>query len=305
MILVLILQVAGFIVTAESISMTMSLTGIVFTSIASGLGEVTFLSYSSKFDKRVVSGWSSGTGMAGLAGAGVYSLLTYIITPRVTILVMLVVPVIMAATFWILIVHPRVNALDAVASRRLLESNETTINDFDLHTTESTLSTLLPPEDETTFMYKLGLVKPLLLRFMLPLGLVYFFEYFINQGFFELIVFPNTIDHKKQYRWYQTLYQLGVFASRSSVQFIQIEKLWILPALQGVNFLLFLLQILTPFMSSMYVAMALIVYEGLLGGGAYVNTFYKISKEVRVGSVEFFQNLQNIQLFSRNLQNIP
>lgn len=39
-------------------------------------------------------------------------------------------------------------------------------------------------------------------------------------------------------------------------------------------------------MSSMYVAMALIVYEGLLGGGAYVNTFYKISKEVRVGSIK-------------------
>lgn len=282
MILVLVLQVAGFIVTAQSISMTMSITGIVFTSIASGLGEVTFLSYSSKFDKRVVSGWSSGTGMAGLAGAGVYSLLTYVITPRVTILVMLVVPVVMACTFWILIVHPKSNTLDSVASRRLLESNDTsTNNDFDMNTTESSLS-VFNSEDETTFTYKLKLVKPLILKFMLPLGLVYFFEYFINQGFFELLYFPDTIEHKKQYRWYQTLYQLGVFASRSSVQFIQIDKLWILPVLQGINFLLFLMQILTPFMSSMYVAMILIVYEGLLGGGAYVNTFYKISKEVRI-----------------------
>lgn len=276
MILVLGLQVAGFIVTAESVSMTMSISGIVFTSIASGLGEVTFLSYSSKFDKRVVSGWSSGTGMAGLAGAGVYSLLTYVISPRTTILVMLVVPAVMAATFWILIIHPKVNSLDAVASRRLLES---TNNDFDLNTTESSLSSIIP-EDEMTFAYKLKLVKPLLLRFMLPLGLVYFFEYFINQGFFELLYFPDTIDHKKQYRWYQTLYQLGVFVSRSSVQFFQMEKLWMLPVLQGVNFILFLSQILTPYMSSMYVAMVLIVYEGLLGGGAYVNTFYKISKEV-------------------------
>lgn len=46
----------------------MSFVGIVSASLSSGLGEVTFLSYSSKFHRSVVSGWSSGTGAAGLVG---------------------------------------------------------------------------------------------------------------------------------------------------------------------------------------------------------------------------------------------
>ena len=230
------------------------------------------------FDKRVVSGWSSGTGMAGLAGAGMYTLLTSVMSPRNTLHVMLVVPVMMALTFWFLIRHPERNSLEAVASRRLLESSQESTSGFTLETTESSASFVFK---ELTFREKMMIVKPLAVRFMLPLGLVYFFEYYINQGLFELMTFRNTnLKNAEQYRWYNTLYQLGVFISRSSVQLVQIHNLWLLPVLQGINLAIFLMHILFPFIGSIYVVMAIIVYEGLLGGSAYVNTFYQISREV-------------------------
>lgn len=56
----MILAAGSFILVAYSEVVWMALIGVVFTSISSGLGEVTFLSYTSKFNKNVVSTWSSG-----------------------------------------------------------------------------------------------------------------------------------------------------------------------------------------------------------------------------------------------------
>lgn len=50
---------------------------------------------------------------------------------------------------------------------------------------------------------------------------------------FELVYFDNIwLTHSEQYRWYQVLYQLGVFVSRTSVNLFPIEKIWILSILQ-------------------------------------------------------------------------
>lgn len=86
---------------------------------------------------------------------------------------------------------------------------------------------------------------------MVPLGLVYLFEYFINQGTvslrvfvkddffyymvfqFELIKFDDIfIDTDEQYRWLQVDYQIGVFLSRSSVNLFHIKHIWLMAVLQ-------------------------------------------------------------------------
>ena len=57
---------------------------------------------------------------------------------------------------------------------------------------------------------------------MIPLSLVYLGEYFINQGLLELVTFDCShgfgFSPTSQYRWYQVIYQLGVFVSRSSAK---------------------------------------------------------------------------------------
>lgn len=45
------LQVAGFLLVAFADSEWMAILGVIFTSFSSGLGEVSFLAYSSKFHK--------------------------------------------------------------------------------------------------------------------------------------------------------------------------------------------------------------------------------------------------------------
>lgn len=166
---------------------------------------------------------------------------------------MLLVPVMLTVTFRFLIIHPSGK--------------------------NATLYT--PMENQLTFQDKLELVKPLLRRFMLPLALVYFFEYFINQGLFELLYFSNTnISHKDQYRWYQVLYQLGVFLSRSSVGLVEIKKLWFLPVIQAANCVLILTHVISPYFANIYIMFLIVIFEGLVGGGAYVNAFNTIAKEV-------------------------
>uniref|UniRef100_A0A4W6E4U9 Battenin n=1 Tax=Lates calcarifer TaxID=8187 RepID=A0A4W6E4U9_LATCA len=127
-----------------------------------------------------------------------------------------------------------------------------------------------------------------LLKFVVPLGLVYFAEYFINQGLMELLYFPNFfLSHAEQYRWYQTLYQFGVLLSRSSLCCVKIRKLWALSFLQVVNAVLLLFAVRYQFLPSAWLVFAVVLYEGLLGGAAYVNTFYFISKETEDREREF------------------
>ncbi|CAI8008680.1 Battenin [Geodia barretti] len=127
---------------------------------------------------------------------------------------------------------------------------------------------------------------PYLVKYMMPLYLVYVSEYMINQGLFELLYYKNTrlgticLDQKDQYRWYQVVYQLGVFISRSSLFLVYIKWFWILPILQVINFVLLFLEAIYLVLPSFWITFFLVLYEGLLGGGVYVNTFYSITKQV-------------------------
>lgn len=75
-------------------------------------------------------------------------------------------------------------------------------------------------------------------------------------------------------------YQIGVFVSRSSVNIVQIKQLWIMAVLQGLNVIFFTFEAIYMFTPSIWIIFGMIFFEGLLGGGAYVNTFYRMSKEI-------------------------
>lgn len=50
---------------------------------------------------------------------------------------------------------------------------------------------------------------------------------------------------------------------------------------QFINVILFLTESLYLYIPNIWIVFALVLWEGLLGGGAYVNTFYKMTEEVR------------------------
>ena len=76
------------------------------------------------------------------------------------------------------------------------------------------------------------------------------------------------------------VYQLAVFISRTSIRFVHIKFLPIFPALQLLNVVVALTQIFFGYMGSIWVIIALIFWEGLLGGGCYVNAFNQLSIEI-------------------------
>ncbi|EFN82426.1 Battenin [Harpegnathos saltator] len=242
---------AGFLLVSLSTTEWLAILGVVITSLSSGLGEVTLLSYSNQYPKQVISTWSSGTGGAGVIGAGSYAGLTMVLSIENTLLVMLVVPLVQAITFWIILKHPAHSRIPI--TKNGIDSQEQIIK--------------VP---QKTFRDKLALV-PGLLKYMIPLALVYLFEYFINQGLYELVEFNDIwLTHKQQYRWLQVDYQIGVFISRSSVNLISINKIWIMSVLQTLYY----------YIPNIWIVFAVVLWEGLLGGGAYVNTFYRMSTEI-------------------------
>ncbi|KAM4631652.1 battenin isoform 2-T2 [Discoglossus pictus] len=273
-----ILTAAGsFLIVSYSTEIAVSLLGVVFASVSSGLGEVTFLSLTSFFNSDVVSYWASGTGGAGILGSLSYLGLTLVgLSPRVSLLVMLIIPVLLLISYFFLLLPPDslprwklqpIDVKSASSDRRpLLE--ETTPQDTD-------------GRSPLTLSQKWRVFKSLL-KYMLPLSIVYFAEYFINQGLFELIYFAHiSMSHSEQYRWYQMLYQAGVFVSRSSLRCLTIKRIWLLSLLQCVNAIFLLVGVSYVFLPSLGlpVIFLIIIFEGLLGGAAYVNTFNNIAVE--------------------------
>lgn len=76
------------------------------------------------------------------------------------------------------------------------------------------------------------------------------------------------------------LYQLGVFISRSSVNLVEIHKLWVLPILQGFNFVLFLAHVLHPFVPNIWIMFVLVVYEGFRSLTTQTHASYVVCHKV-------------------------
>ncbi|XP_026021778.1 battenin isoform X2 [Astatotilapia calliptera] len=286
-----IMAATSFLLVSFSSAVWMSILGVIFASISSGLGELSFLSLTVYFSRSVLEGWGSGTGAAGLIGALLYSVLIQAgLSPRVTLLIMLVVPFTMVVSYFLLLVCPpslpQWRTKDTEYAALVSEDRQQLLDSSDEEEPESS-TTEDQPTGPLSFRERLFVIRGLW-RFVLPLGVVYLTEYFINQGLMELLFFHNIfLTHAAQYRWYQTLYQLGVLLSRSSLHCVKIRKVWILSVLQTLNAVFLLFAVRYLFLPTVWLVFAFILYEGLLGGAAYVNTFHFISKETEDRHREF------------------
>ncbi|XP_014786537.1 battenin isoform X2 [Octopus bimaculoides] len=260
----------SFILVSAASNVIFSIIGVCFASFSSGLGEVTFLSLTSFFHKNVVSTWSSGTGGAGIFGALSYAGLTMLnLSPRHTILVMLIIPAIFAFSYFVLLQKPPV-----------LQTLGTDVS-------HSMLLNSSPPRLMLNTREKLVRIGAVV-KYMLPLCLVYIAEYYINQTLFELLYFNKIwLKSAEQYRWYQVDYQIGVFIARSSVNLFHLKFLWLPVILQMGILAILQTQVLFHYIKSFWIIIAVIFIEGVQGGLAYVNTYYRMSQEISPEYLEF------------------
>ncbi|KAJ1355412.1 hypothetical protein KIN20_012806 [Parelaphostrongylus tenuis] len=249
-----------------------------------------------------IATWSSGTGMAGIASSFSYAGLTdrrlLALSPSQAMLVMLVVPVFfhvyvsffVEENFFVLLEHNEtMKKVGSIKSNKLSDLTTKGKLDQQSSTLPSSLDTV---DDRKTWAQRQSIIKSLL-RYMLPMSLTYFAEYLINQGLLELMVFDCKhgfgTTPASQYRWYQVLYQVGVFVSRSSIKIVQLNMtvITLLPVLQLLNTAFFILNAIYAFVPSFAIVCVIVLYEGFIGGGSYVNTFHHIHKTIDPSIREF------------------
>lgn len=121
------------------------------------------------------------------------------------------------------------------------------------------------------------------------------FFFFSNFQQYELIYLPNIwLDRAAQYRWLQVDYQIGVFVSRSTVNLFTVKNIWLMSMFQMVNVFYFTSEAIYAITPNIWLIFGVVFWEGLLGGSCYVNTFYRIVREVPEHFREFAMGLVSI-----------
>lgn len=322
-VLVLIaLSVCGMLLVAltpPTESVAIKMIGVVIASLSSGGGELSFLGLTHYYGPMSLAGWGSGTGAAGLVGAGLYVVLTdwWKFSVRNSLLFSACLPSVMFVSFFLILPKGPLKAgvkteYTAVPGQDLEEEE-----DVEELSQSAASSALLGPgpgvtsaafsaghhhhqHDATTttttttthsFEANLRRAKRLFFPYMLPLLLVYIAEYTINQGVSPTLLFPLESSPFREFRefypFYGFLYQLGVFVSRSSTPFVRIHRLYLPSLLQVANLALLTAHALFDFIPSVYVVFVVVFWEGLLGGAVYVNTFAEIMERVPAEDREF------------------
>ncbi|KAM0660824.1 hypothetical protein ACHAPH_003437 [Verticillium nonalfalfae] len=295
--------------TPPSKSVPVKMAGVILASLSSGGGELSFLGLTHYYGPMSLAGWGSGTGAAGLVGAGLYVAMTdwWGFGVQNTLLFSACLPAVMFFSFFVVLPKGplRQNAKD---------KNYTAVPDEDLDDDDledipqgAASSALLAPGPastavaysshegtaaaSTSLKANLRRAKKLFVPYMLPLLLVYIAEYTINQGVAPTLLFPLAGTPFKAlrefYPMYGFLYQLGVFISRSSIPFIRIHRLYVPSFLQIGNLGFLAAHAVLNFVPTVYLVFIIIFWEGLLGGAVYVNTFAEIMDTVPSEEREF------------------
>ena len=270
MAMVVSLSCGSFIIVAflGEDSLGWTLAGVVMASFSSGLGEPTFLAFTSYYNPNTVSAWSSGTGFAGVFGAFSWLVLhsewAFNFSTITCLNVITPFPLIMAFSYIFLLTSP--SEEQAVSSHDYDENDEAYVS----------------PTKKLTIMQRVLILKPLTM-YMVSLCLVYFAEYCINSGVTPSMVDSTTNATRKsnQFTEFNLCYQIGVFLSRSSVNIWHTRHVWTFAGLQCINFVIFFLLAYYRAITTTYYYWPLIVYEGFMGGFCYVNAFNAITKEHR------------------------
>jgi len=284
--------------------------GIVLANISSGGGEVNFLALTHFYGTASLAAWGSGTGGAGLLGAGAYALATTGLGFSVqgTLLASAVIPVGMVLSYFCLLPLGPLKAASGAGGKELEYESVPTEDDEDVTSgnTRQQSGLLAQPDNRDTSQTQrdsnapllptlhanLLRARALLLPYMLPLFLVYLAEYTINQGVSPTLLFPlpsTPFTHYRDfYPTYATIYQLGVFVSRSSLPFFRLRSsLYVPSGLQVLNLVLLTAHAVVPFLPSVWVVFGVVFWEGVLGGLVYVSTYAAVREEVAQEEREF------------------
>ncbi|EPY51727.1 battenin CLN3 family protein [Schizosaccharomyces cryophilus OY26] len=259
-----------------SSSVSSRMLGVALAAVSSSFGEITFLQLSSRYQSTALTCWSSGTGLAGLFGASFYLVFTtwFNFTVRTTLLISSFLPLFLIFNYFFI--------LPTAEYQHISVSHQVPFDAIHRGETSSPTNVL---SSMRVFFY---LAKPFFLSHMLPLFLVYLSEYTINVGVAPTLLFSQEDSGLSSFRdfypTYQTMYQLGVFISRSSIGWVKVPYVLELAIIQFGILGFTILQSLFYFIHSYHFLLLIIFMEGLIGGTVYVNVYHTLQNLGHVDS---------------------
>ena len=162
---------------------------------------------------------------------------------------------------------------------------------------QNVATSALPNLSDMNFSERFHLLRTLCWPYMIPLFTVYAAEYACQAGAWTAIGFPvtSTTSRAQFYEQSNWLYQAGVFVSRSSGSLFTVSMLglWIMPALQVVNLILFSVTAVAGapqphgFLYHRPALLGLSFFTGILGGAVYVHGFQRMVTDIPKPYTEF------------------
>ncbi len=255
----------------------------------SSFGEATNLGYIRTFPKDYISGWSSGTGFAGVFGA-LISLCCKKYEWKLKNLYLFVSPValIYFVCFYISFkVKEKYDLLNSNKAQKLYPKDTNEIfNEENNSNYDNQIENVKIDNEGDVSNNKEMNCKNFIegffhgKRFIINLALVYYLEYTINSGLCERVNkkgyvkssdFFNTI----QYETFMLCYQIGVVLSRSSLAIVKhISFIETFSIIQFINFVLWFIEVYSGFITNEWICFIHLIIVGLCGGASYVGCFY-------------------------------
>ncbi|OHS93397.1 CLN3 protein [Tritrichomonas foetus] len=273
----IIMMLFGLLACAFSKWFWFTCVGIFFIGFSSYIGESVILCYMTYRRKHsLLKSWGSGTGFAGIAGAG-YSFICDIVNISIFWSFIGVAPVaiIYALIFFFIIKRsPESDVVDFKKGQKEDEERKKE-NDEDVESIEVSDEEEVVKEPTFSISY----FNNGMWWIMFNCGAVYFLEY-VMQG----VLADCSLDAEtfKKYHYMFSLlnlmYQIGVFISRSSLSFFEVRRIWIMTLAQCFFFVLYFFNAFYHFMPPGALWGTMVVV-GLFGGCSYVNAFNLMMKD--------------------------
>ena len=290
------------------LAFVLTLIPAVIMGTGQSFGEATFLGYIRTFPEDYVSGWSSGTGFAGVFGASL-SLIFKLINENFDLknLYLIISPVTIIFFFAFYMTFKIKKNIDNKNKLTIyIQENEDNEDKMDEENNENQNKDFLPerPSDllkkkqhkatDVSKNAKLSLDNfPLVVkygkRYIFNLFTVYFLEYTICTGLcerancFQYVDSKETFFDKAQYETFLLCYQIGVVISRSSLFIFKYLKfVELLNIFQFINFIFWFFEAKFGVISNQWLCFLTLVFLGLCGGGVYVGCFYFILNDNKI-----------------------
>lgn len=256
-------------------------------------GETTNLAFLKSFPAELIGGWGAGTGVAGIAGSGMYILLTGPFRLSNTTIFLLMVPT--QLIYWAAFHYLHTQAVLGQEGFRLARvlggtsSAEQGADGMDggesqpgareaLHESSTGTAPATCENLQAAIKVSGGI--------MFNLVAVYMLEY---------LIYPGLVDretHCASTVWYTTMwmcYNVGVTLSRLSVAAFRIRRVWALTAFQLFNVVGWTMEVYTgvirkslPQEGGYYILAAWMVLVGLCGGATYGNCMYLFNRQAGI-----------------------